>query len=203
MARLFRPVTRMISSSPEATASSTTYWMVGLSTSGSISLGWALVAGRKRVPSPAAGNTAFLTFMRRPSFQGSWRRGLVLRDADLDPELLHPIPEAPLGDPEEPGGPGLDPAGLLERVEDHAPLPLGQHIVERGAGRHGELARRPAGHRAAVLNPRRQMLGEDDAVGEDHGRFEDMLQLADIAGPRVRPQAAQRLGRDRRGGAPY
>src|SRR3989304_504415 len=40
-----------------------TDWMVGLSTSGSISLGWALVAGRKRVPSPAAGNTAFLTLM--------------------------------------------------------------------------------------------------------------------------------------------
>src|SRR5678809_537345 len=51
----------MISSSPEATASSTTYWMVGLSTSGSISFGCALVAGRKRVPRPAAGKTATLT----------------------------------------------------------------------------------------------------------------------------------------------
>src|SRR5207249_4311034 len=48
----------MISCSPEATASSTTYWMVGLSTSGSISLGWALVTGRKRVPRPAAGKMA-------------------------------------------------------------------------------------------------------------------------------------------------
>src|ERR1700684_4680380 len=37
--------------------------MMGLSTSGSISLGWALVAGRKRVPRPAAGNTALPTFM--------------------------------------------------------------------------------------------------------------------------------------------
>src|SRR5690348_7619022 len=35
--------------------------MIGLSTSGSISLGCAFVAGRKRVPSPAAGNTAFRT----------------------------------------------------------------------------------------------------------------------------------------------
>ena len=34
----------------------------GLSISGSISLGTALVAGRNRVPSPAAGITAFLTF---------------------------------------------------------------------------------------------------------------------------------------------
>src|SRR6266567_2276905 len=37
--------------------------MIGLSTSGSISLGSALVAGRKRVPSPAAGNTALQTFI--------------------------------------------------------------------------------------------------------------------------------------------
>ena len=39
-------------------ASSTAYWMSGLSTTGSISLGLALVAGRKRVPRPATGNTA-------------------------------------------------------------------------------------------------------------------------------------------------
>src|SRR5208337_63894 len=36
--------------------------MMGLSTSGIISLGCALVAGRKRVPSPAAGKTALQTF---------------------------------------------------------------------------------------------------------------------------------------------
>src|ERR1035438_5965388 len=46
---------------PEWTASSTPYWMMGLSTIGNISLGCALVAGRKRVPSPAAGKTAFRT----------------------------------------------------------------------------------------------------------------------------------------------
>src|SRR6267378_976697 len=64
IARLPRPVTMMISDRPEATASSTTYWIIGLSTSGSISFGCALVAGRNRVPSPAAGNTALRTFMR-------------------------------------------------------------------------------------------------------------------------------------------
>src|SRR5258708_22257933 len=37
--------------------------MMGLSTRGSISLGWALVAGRKRVPRPAAGKTALRTLM--------------------------------------------------------------------------------------------------------------------------------------------
>src|SRR3954469_8256843 len=42
--------------------------MMGLSTSGNISLGWALVAGRKRVPRPAAGNTALrMTFVKRSS----------------------------------------------------------------------------------------------------------------------------------------
>src|ERR1039458_10420404 len=35
--------------------------MIGLSTMGSISFGCALVAGRKRVPSPAAGKTALRT----------------------------------------------------------------------------------------------------------------------------------------------
>jgi hypothetical protein len=34
--------------------------MVGLSTTGSISFGWDLVAGRNRVPSPAAGMTTFM-----------------------------------------------------------------------------------------------------------------------------------------------
>src|SRR5689334_9331510 len=48
-------------SMPLAIASSTPYWMVGLSTRGSISLGCALVTGKKRVPRPAAGKMAFLT----------------------------------------------------------------------------------------------------------------------------------------------
>src|SRR6266496_2361657 len=58
-----RPVIMMIWSHPAAMASSTPYWMMGLSTMGNISLGWALVAGRKRVPSPAAGKTALRTFI--------------------------------------------------------------------------------------------------------------------------------------------
>src|SRR5206468_5631485 len=52
-----------ISLSPDATASSITYCIVGLSTSGSVFFGCALVAGRKRVPSPAAGNAALRTFI--------------------------------------------------------------------------------------------------------------------------------------------
>ena len=51
----------MTCSIPAATASSTAYWITGLSTRGSISFGWAFVAGRKRVPQPAAGKTALRT----------------------------------------------------------------------------------------------------------------------------------------------
>src|SRR3546814_18964073 len=58
MASLPGLVTKMISSIPACRASSTPYWMSGLSTTGSISLGIALVAGRKRVPSPPTGTTA-------------------------------------------------------------------------------------------------------------------------------------------------
>src|SRR5512139_644638 len=58
MARLDAPVTKTRRVAPAARASSTAYWISGLSTTGSISLGLALVAGRKRVPRPATGNTA-------------------------------------------------------------------------------------------------------------------------------------------------
>src|SRR3989337_2971881 len=61
IARFWDDVTTMTCSMPDATASSTAYWMTGLSTSGSISLGDAFVAGRNRVPHPAAGKTAFRT----------------------------------------------------------------------------------------------------------------------------------------------
>ena len=58
---LARPVTKMNSSMPASRASSTAYWISGRSTMGSISLGMALVAGRKRAPCPATGNTALRT----------------------------------------------------------------------------------------------------------------------------------------------
>src|ERR1700754_842838 len=75
---------------PAATASSTAYWMTGLSTSGSISFGCAFVAGRKRVPQPAAGKTALRTrieprvragWIGRPSIpSGLGRAGSACRD---------------------------------------------------------------------------------------------------------------------------
>ena len=63
MARLFLPVIMSMSVMPLFTASSMMYWIVGLSTIGSISLGCALVAGRNLVPSPAAGITALVIFI--------------------------------------------------------------------------------------------------------------------------------------------
>src|SRR5260221_6571145 len=63
MARLPPPVTMITCSIPLAIASSTPYWIVGLSTRGSISFGCALVTGRNRVPRPAAGKIALRTVM--------------------------------------------------------------------------------------------------------------------------------------------
>src|ERR1700692_3007586 len=51
------PVTKMNCSIPASFASSTAYCTTGLSTTGSISFGTALVAGRNRVPLPATGKT--------------------------------------------------------------------------------------------------------------------------------------------------
>src|SRR3990172_2983197 len=99
MAFLPRPVTTMMSWMPEATASSMTYWIVGLSTIGNISLGWALVAGRKRVPSPAAGNTAFRIVIASPLAVSSGKSGHAREALDLHVDqgtrLEQPGQEAP------------------------------------------------------------------------------------------------------------
>jgi len=42
----------------------------------------------------------------------------------VDAVFLDPVPEAPLGHPQELGGPGLDAAGLPERLDDPLPLQL-------------------------------------------------------------------------------
>ncbi|CFW49931.1 Uncharacterised protein [Bordetella pertussis] len=89
MARLLRPVTKMRSVIPAATASSTAYWIRGLSTTGSISFGMALVAGRKRVPIPATGKTALrTTCMKTPG--GS--AGKFVEAANFLPPLAIIVP---------------------------------------------------------------------------------------------------------------
>src|SRR2546421_10266358 len=78
----------MMDSTPDSTASSTPYWMTGLSTRTSISLGCALVAGRKRVPSPAAGNTAL---RMTPSMRAILTQ--INSTSMLDPALFRDNPE--------------------------------------------------------------------------------------------------------------
>src|ERR1043165_1913449 len=71
------------SSRPADAASSTTYWIAGLSTTGSISLGVAFVAGRNLVPRPAAGMTALVILVcasvMRVTISGCYGRNLWVR----------------------------------------------------------------------------------------------------------------------------
>src|SRR3546814_19520908 len=60
---------------PITRASSTAYWISGRSTTGSISLGIALVAGRKRVPSPATGKTALRIGFMDEGLEANARQG--------------------------------------------------------------------------------------------------------------------------------
>src|SRR2546428_13395028 len=96
MAFLPRPVTMMMLVRPAATASSITYWMIGLSTRGSISLGCALVAGRKRVPRPAAGKTAFRIFFMAAGHAITRVPKAILRHATLND---HARPQGRGGEP--------------------------------------------------------------------------------------------------------
>ena len=66
MDSFFRPVTNRIWVIPAWAISSTTYCTVGFRPTGSISLGCDLVAGRRRVPAPATGITAFRTARGAP-----------------------------------------------------------------------------------------------------------------------------------------
>src|SRR5918992_2533685 len=163
MACLPRPVTIRMSSIPASTASSITYWIEGLSTRGSISLGCALVAGRKRVPSPAAGMTAFRTFTMIPPTS-------LFRQILLDPGGS-PLDLARSGRQREQPRPG----------RDHPVPPLELGLVEclvggpqqllRGGGVLGE-AGDPDGHRqvdpAHVGAERRAVGGHPQLLG--HGQ---------------------------------
>ena len=73
---------------PAARASSIAYWISGRSTSGRISFGTDLVAGRNRVPNPATGQTAFVTLFvmlpplsRTPSQR--WPRRAAFRSGPI------------------------------------------------------------------------------------------------------------------------
>ena len=57
--------------------------MSGLSTTGNISLGLALVAGKKRVPMPATGNTALVSCFMLVLFQMSFMKKLLAQAREL------------------------------------------------------------------------------------------------------------------------
>src|SRR5437773_1571708 len=181
MAFLPRPVTMMMLVRPAATASSITYWMMGLSTRGSISLGWALVAGRKRVPRPAAGNTALRTqgFIGCGPSSGDASTGAPsacgrLAGCVLDLRWVVENPEAVkamLAD----RGQTLDPAAgdpwaldrdrrsLLQRVEQlrHRQRLAGEEIARRG--RQGEDA---AGLKAEMKGVAEEIKGLEARLAE-------------------------------------
>src|SRR3954471_10166957 len=178
MARLWRPVTIRTSSSPAAAASSTTYWMAGLSTTGSISFGVALVAGRKRVPSPATGTTALVT------------GAVKVRSLAMAPD---------------PNGPGCLAAAIASarHVRAVAALTLGH--VEGLGGRPQQGRRRRAVHREggtadrqgdverrlALLAERLPAYGDTDPLGQLRGTLDGGLRedhddlLAAVAGEGV------------------
>src|ERR1039457_7681122 len=155
MERLLRPVINSTSSSPAATASSTTYWIAGLSTTGSISLGVAFVAGRKRDPRPAAGTTAFVTapvsgmLVTLAAAVGRTPRGLAnLGGCVMDRDLP--------GAPGAPGVPGTQDVPGAPDVPGVPDVPgalgaLGAPDVPRGEGgeKEGRAARTRRGHGAA------------------------------------------------------
>ncbi len=82
MAGLFGLVTMTMWSMPAPTASSMISCNAGVSMIGSNSFGTALVAGRNRVPSPAAGMTAARTCI--PTMLGRRRRPLALALEQFD-----------------------------------------------------------------------------------------------------------------------
>src|ERR1041384_6731619 len=92
MARFADAVTSTTSSMPDSTAPSTMYWITGLFTKGSLSLGTAFDAGRNRVPRPAAGITALRT--RVTNEQLLFRSGSAPRQGSLVQALpRRPVPQ--------------------------------------------------------------------------------------------------------------
>ena len=110
--------------------------------------------------------------------QADWR---VVPRAHLDAELLDPIPEAALRDPEDLGRARLHALRLLERVQDHPPLPLLERLVERARQPRTGLHGGPRLGRA--LDRGGEVIGADHPVGEHHGPLEHVLESRTLPGP--------------------
>src|SRR5829696_6251522 len=187
MARFWLLVTMITCSMPAATASSTAYWMTGLSTSGSISLGCAFVAGRKRVPQPAAGKTAFRTRIELRKTRGrGWRR---VYPGSPPGQSVGGVgcPEAVLDGVER----GLCSAGQVELAQDVADVgpsgPLGdrQRVGDRLVA---QTLRHQGEHRPLAIGQRRRALrslrcARPDATGEEESDRWVEMDLAPVRCP--------------------
>src|SRR6185295_3884922 len=79
------------------------------------------------------------------------------------------------------------PFGLRKRGFYHRPFPFPEGVAQRLCGRR--RLRRSSGQPTRVD-------GEQFAIGDDHGAFDHILQLADIARPGIRLQQLERLAAD-------
>src|SRR5260370_24335977 len=131
---------------PEATASSITYWMIGLSTRGSISLGCALVGGRKRVPSRAAGKTALRSFFIALGNATTRPRAAIPGRATLN---RHARPQVRGGEqgagPDRSPEPGPDPRADPELARPAGDRPLDPRRTAAGRRTEGRAAPTPRG----------------------------------------------------------
>src|ERR1051325_3308541 len=119
---------------PASLASSTTYWIRGISTMVSISFGIALVAGRKRVPRPATGKTALRMAFMEPARMEPWRvyTGCVNNRETLSGALSRANDERGIPVNADRPPPHLDRAAARRRPGARAGRPL-SHIAP---GRH-------------------------------------------------------------------
>ena len=146
MARLRRPVMMRIWRRPAACSSSTTYWTTGLRPTGSISLGCDLVAGSRRVPSPAAGRWPWLSV--ESSVIPSLTRRKAKGDASKCASSSHSGP---------PRGVEGRQQALAEPVQHRAKGHV-QHLAARRTGPARRAVRRRPAHPAAgtlASRPRR------------------------------------------------
>src|SRR5450432_4654029 len=99
---------------------------------------------------------------------------------------------------EQLGGAVLVAAGALERLADHPLLDRLQHGAQVGAvlGQAGDRGRL-RGQAARCADLRRQIGNRDEALAlDDHHALDDVLELADVARPRIGLQDRHRLGLD-------
>src|SRR5579871_2779163 len=161
----------MICSIPLAAASSTMYWMMGLSTIGSISLGWALVAGKKRVPRPAAGKTALRTrlFVISPAAQPQNRMFTAAAIIDTRRHgtrrlLFQLYVRRKLG-------------RRLQRDLGMLEMKVGGVLVGLGCGEHLGVAEQVADERDA----RRRIVGRMQAIRQNYRRVAGQIRVNQLA----------------------